>query len=925
MVDGDASGLVNAAAMGLLDTNPTILYAGTLDTDKSLQKSSLSHPADLLVTDTNRKRGFRWNSLEENAGYTETASQSPDTEDPSDAPLNIFPKAPADAQTTTQFNGISAVSASSYANSVTYFAEDRPSAALDNDVQTQWLDDSFATPLGQWWQIKLARPMSIGTVTLVQPQTGDPNRWITRVTLTFDGGSPVTVNLGPASRTTGGQRLTFPARRFTTMRIRVDAFAGTHTFTGATAVGFAEVRIPGVQADETVALPQDLLRAAGPSSVNDRLTFLFTRLRSANKPPRSDIEPFLSRSFWLSTPRVFSLTGQARISPLIPDDAIDRLVGRPGATGSGVVAYSSGRLNGDLTDGAIQTLDGNPKTAWVPGLGASHQTGAWLKYDLPSPITFSTLDLQLLADGQHSVPTSLTISTENGSRHLTLPPIADGRTAGSVVNVPLSFPALTGQHITITFTTVRMVDTVNYYSQLPQALPLGVAEVGIPGLHASPLPATIPSTCRDDLLSIDGKPVWIAVSGSTQTALARTHPLNVTFCGPDAGGIPLGAGTHTLTAAYGDTLVNNQLTTGFDLDRLALDSAPGGSPAAPVSASAIAAPPAEPTTTVDVTSKTATAIHLRVSKATAPFELIMGQSINSGWTAQLAGAGSLGKPVLIDAFANGWKVTSADLAKAGSSGSLDVTLRWTPQSRVNVALIVSALTMLLCLLLAYLPERVRRRVYRRMERTLRWPWRPSRRSVAHAFRRPYPRVDRDGTGEDVPWAAALVPIPARSSPGQVAGVARCGDCHRAGGGCHRSPAHRARRRGGHPHLTARAPGACRARLGGHRPVDRGRDLHGRRAVAPGRRQSGAAGWAIPDFGAASNLAWAAVVFLGADAVVELISRLVSSRSSAGGPKRPRGAHTRRRGPGMGPVDPSDPHVRAHRSRAMTRTDLVGCC
>jgi hypothetical protein len=64
------------------------------------------------------------------------------------------------------------------------------------------------------------------------------------------------------------------------------------------------------------------------------------------------------------------------------------------------------------------------------------------------------------------------------------------------------------------------------------------------------------------------------------------------------------------------------------------------------------------------------------------------------------------------------------------------------------------------------------------------------------------------------------------------------------------------------------------------------------------------GWATY-FGAASTLAWAAVVFLGADAVVELISRLVSNRSPAGGPKRPRGAHTRRRGSGMGPVDPSD--------------------
>ena len=53
-----------------------------------------------MVTDTNRKQGYRWNSLNENTGYTETAAQGPDTADPSDAPLDLFPGAPADAQTT---------------------------------------------------------------------------------------------------------------------------------------------------------------------------------------------------------------------------------------------------------------------------------------------------------------------------------------------------------------------------------------------------------------------------------------------------------------------------------------------------------------------------------------------------------------------------------------------------------------------------------------------------------------------------------------------------------------------------------------------------------------------------------------------------------------------------------------------------------
>ena len=300
------------------------------------------------------------------------------------------------------------------------------------------------------------------------------------------------------------------------MRIRVDDWTGSTTFQGASGIGLAEVAIPGVQADETVALPQDLLRMAGPSSNKDRLTFLFTRLRSSGAPPRSDTEPFLSRSFWMPTARTFSLTGQARISPLVPDDGIDRLVGRPGAGGSGIQAYSSGRLPGDLTAGAIATLDGSSQTAWQPGLGKTHQGGAWLKYDLPAPVTFGTMNLQVVADGRHSVPTSLTVSTENGSRHLLLPPLADGRTEGSVVDIPLSFPELTGAHITVTFDTVRLVNTVNYSTEAEQALPLAIAEVGIPGLQAAPLPATIPSTCRDDLLTIDSKPVWISISGTTR-------------------------------------------------------------------------------------------------------------------------------------------------------------------------------------------------------------------------------------------------------------------------------------------------------------------------------------------------------------------------------------------------------------------------
>ncbi len=425
VVAGDASGLVNASSVGLLQGNPTVLYSGTLDTDPTLRKQTLTRPSNLVVTDTNRKQAYLWNSLNENTGYTETAPQPPDTSNPADFPIDLFPEAPADVQTTATYGGIASVAASSYGSSITYLPEHQPSAALDGNTQTSWLTDSFADQIGQWWQAGLVAPVTENSLVLVQPQTGNPDRWITSATLSFDGANPVTVALGPASRAATGQLVTFPSRTFTTLRITVDsvALADPSVPVGSrSSVGFAEVGIPGITVEQSIAMPGDLLRTAGSSSLFDRLSLVMTRLRSSGTPPRSDVEASLARSFWLPTTRTFSLTGSARISPLIPDDEIDRLVGRPGANGSGIVAYSTGRLPGDLRAGAIATLDDDPSTLWEPGFGAGHQAGDWLQYSLPRPISFDHLDLQVVADAEHSVPTQLTVATDSGSATVPLPP-----------------------------------------------------------------------------------------------------------------------------------------------------------------------------------------------------------------------------------------------------------------------------------------------------------------------------------------------------------------------------------------------------------------------------------------------------------------------------------------------------------------------
>jgi len=708
VVDGDGAGLDAAASAGLLDSDSAILYAGTLDTHPSARSQALAGNATFVVTDSNRKQAFRWNTVLGNAGATLTTAE-PQPTDPNNAPLDLFPGAPADAQTTVALQGVQSVTASSYGNVDDYLPEDRPTQALDGNLNTAWETGAFTVPLHQWWQVALSGPLTTDHVTLVQPLSGVNNQWITKVTLTFDGHSPVTVALGPRSLTAGGQTVVFPTRTFTTMRITIDDTnlrgASPTLIQNASPVGLAEVEVGGAQEQEIVAMPGDLLDAAGAGSRSHRLVLVMTRQRVAPIPPRSDLEATLSREFSLPTGRTFTLSGTATVNTLIPDATIDTLVGRPGATGSGVVAYSNGRLPGDLLDTASAALDGNPSTMWSPGFGP--QVGEWIQVHVPQAITFDHLDLQVVADGHHSVPTAVTISTENGSDRVALPPVPDGRRQDTTVSVPITFPALRGNQIQVTFTGVRQETTKNYYSHSPITLPVGIAELGIPGVDTPAAPAAMPGNCQSNLLTVDGRPVSVRITGSTQAAL-EGGTLTVQPCGADAGGITLGAGQHVVQSASGHA-------TGFDIDQLVLDSAAGGGAQAEFPGGPLPSPTPGPAPRVDVVSQTATTIHLTVRGATGPFWLTLGESLNKGWEATTGGGRSLGPGLLVDGFANGWLVDPAT-AGAGTSGALDVTLTWMPQHGVHLALVVSAGAAVLCLVLALLPNRWRRRVRGRHRR-----------------------------------------------------------------------------------------------------------------------------------------------------------------------------------------------------------------
>ena len=720
VVAGDGAGLVNLAPTGLLDTASSVFYSGTLANEPARLHALASNGAALVITDSNRKQGFRWDTISSTAGATETATEDPRRTDPTDAPIELFPAARLSAKTMATYLGATSVSASSYGSPFSFIPEDRAFSALDGNFDTAWRTGIFANPRGQWWRVAFAQPVTTDHISLVQPQNGSVSRWITKAGLSFDGGPIEKVDLTAISRASTGQSVNFPSRSFRSLKITILHTSNDKARGSAAAeVGFAEVQIPGHTVTEVLTMPTDLTRSIGSASIANRLTLSMTRWRSSPYPTRFDAEPTIERLVTIPTARRFTLSGAATLSTLIPDDQIDRLIGRPAGTAGQVDAYSSGRLPGSLSNRASTTLDHDPSTYWQPGFATARAKDSWLQYNLAQPTTISQLPITIVNDGRHSVPTSVTILTEQGSRTLTIPPVADQKTPGATVAVSLAVnPPLTGRQVRMTFPTFRKVSSASFNTTIPLARPIGIAEVGLPGTIAPTIPSAIPSNCRSDLLSIDGAPIDLAISGSTTDAV-RLRTLTIQQCGNSIGGIDLTAGRHVIATALG-----HQPATGWNLDQVTLDSAPGGAAGPAPVGGIIPATTAgiAPTSTSHLDTTTGTIVAHQV---TGPFEVVLGESINTGWSATATVLDrhgrpgrkvDLGIPELIDGYANGWHVTKANLSALGADSSpghpptsVRIDLRWTPQASVNVALALSAVASCACLVLVAVPRRRRRR------------------------------------------------------------------------------------------------------------------------------------------------------------------------------------------------------------------------
>ena len=664
IVAGDAEGLVDLAAAGLLDPTRPILYAGTADRHRDLSTTGIG-PPHLVVTDSNRRQGRRWSTLGVNHGALEIAGETPLRSDPSDQRLALDAfETDAERTVLVPASAVTLVRATSYGNRIAYTPEDAARFAFDGDPRTAWRTAVFGSIEGEYLELLFDTELAADEIIIVQPTTLVTSRYLTEVRLVFDDEFEIDVTLDESSRTTDGQRIGFAPQVFSTLRVELlaDNLGRQSSYAGQPGVGIAEIIIDGVDPDSTTLMPTAWLDDVDDIADADLdIVMNRTRLDPATLN-RADPEPTLDRSFSLPVSRGFELTGAARLNTDADDLTLARALGTPDA------ASGSTRLLGSPASWAPSAIDGSPQSAWTTDFDSSLGARWSLQLDPAEPLDRIVIDA--IDDEHHSLPRSYLVHLrESDAEVRTITATAGPEPQRSVID--LDGTAVSAVEIEITAVDARL--TPEYFSGAPRELPVALnIELSHNGAALTlPVPDAIDARCRDDLIAINGEPHSVALVGDVTDALRR-DTIEIVSCAPI---IDLGAGEHRVTTSDG-------FRTGINIDRLVLSS-PSPSAADIADAAALSGP-------VAYERLSPTALRAEIPPSDTPLWLTLRESWNPGWQLSIDSgpyAGEVLEPVLVDGYAAGWVLPPAAQTTA-------VSIEWVPQRQIIIGIVISALSLI---------------------------------------------------------------------------------------------------------------------------------------------------------------------------------------------------------------------------------------
>ncbi|MEZ0580905.1 alpha-(1-_3)-arabinofuranosyltransferase family protein [Nocardioides sp. MH1] len=312
-----------------------------------------------VVTDDDQRRERAFGNNDESLSAIMTADEPWRV----DRAVHDFPAGPGGAgdQVVAEYDGLKSVTASSaqgYADNYgPVLVQSGPAAAIDGDIDTQWVSSVAGDPDEQWLKLTFDAPRAVHSVT-VTPVADDPAVAPIRTLEVVAGGQHERVEVN----TTGAPAVVpLDGSEVGSVEVRVVAAA---TAARGARVGLREVSVDGLTPDRTLVLPGDVPEHAaldlGTTPGRRACSVVLgtpdcdvVRIREAEE------KSGLDRTFTLAGPEHLAITG-AVVARSTPEAAhlLDQVARRPPVTGSSAFGE-------DPRVAARFAYDGQPTTAWV--------------------------------------------------------------------------------------------------------------------------------------------------------------------------------------------------------------------------------------------------------------------------------------------------------------------------------------------------------------------------------------------------------------------------------------------------------------------------------------------------------------------------------------------------------------------------------